>query len=234
MITMRRRVTALAATAFLLGPAFGQSSQTEERTRHFLDSYARGDTAAVMSVVDEGSVAYGSDAAEIFRGKAGISEMLRQDGLLWRGSASIGEMKDVSVVEQGDLATIFFNAPFRVGNREPVPVRFSMVWRREKGQWLLVQSQSAAVAEGQSAARCWRAASDRPARLTQRVVLEGPPLVFRRFERGRALWNVRFSCTSRLRYDRTVAIVVRQRWSSVKCSSHASFAGNLVTTEQQT
>jgi hypothetical protein len=27
-----------------------------------------------------------------------------------------------------------------------------MVWRREKGQWLLVQSQSAAVTEGQSAA----------------------------------------------------------------------------------
>jgi ketosteroid isomerase-like protein len=152
MITMRRRVTVLAATAFLLAPAFGRSSQTEERTRHFLDSYARGDTAAVMSIVDEGSVAYGSDAAEIFRGKAGISEMLRQDALLWRGSASIGEMKDVSVVEQGDLATIFFNAPFRVGNREPVPVRFSMVWRRDKGQWLLVQSQSAAVTEGQSAA----------------------------------------------------------------------------------
>src|SRR5580704_18034617 len=114
MITMRRWVTVAAAAAFLLGPVFGQKSQTEERTRHFLDSYVGGDTAAVMGVVDEGSVAYGSDAAEVFRGKAAISEMLRQDALLWRGSASIGEMRDVSVVEQGDLATIFFNAPFRV------------------------------------------------------------------------------------------------------------------------
>jgi ketosteroid isomerase-like protein len=105
-----------------------------------------------MALVDDGSVAYGSDAAEVFRGKPAIAEMLRQDALLWRGSATIGEMRDVSVIEQGDLATIFFNAPFRVGNREPVPVRFSMVWRREKGQWLVVQSQSAAVTEGQSAA----------------------------------------------------------------------------------
>lgn len=152
MITMRRWVTVAVAAALLLGPAFGQKSQTEERTRHFLDSYVRGDMAAVMSVVDEGSVAYGSDAAEIFRGKTAIAEMLRQDGLLWRGSATIGEMRDVSVIEQGDLATIFFNAPFRVGNREPVPVRFSMVWKRMKGQWMLLQSQSAAVTEGQSAA----------------------------------------------------------------------------------
>jgi ketosteroid isomerase-like protein len=152
MLTMRGWFTLVAATTFLLGPAFGQKSQTEERTRHFLDSYVHGDTAAVMSVVDDGTVAYGSDAAEVFRGKAAISEMLREDALLWRGSATIGEMRDVSVVEQGDVATIFFNAPFRVGNREPVPVRFSIVWRREKGQWRLVQSQSAAVTEGQSAA----------------------------------------------------------------------------------
>jgi ketosteroid isomerase-like protein len=149
---MRRWFTLVVATTSLLGPAFGQKSQTEERTRHFLDSYLRGDTAAVMAVVDDGSVAYGSDAAEVFRGKMAIAEMLRQDALLWRGSATIGEMRDVSVIEQGDLATIFFNAPFRVGNREPVPVRFSMVWKREKGQWLVVQSQSAAVTEGQSAA----------------------------------------------------------------------------------
>jgi hypothetical protein len=152
MFRMRRWVLPIVATTVLLGSAFGQKSQTEERTRHFLDSYVRGDTAAVMAVIDEGSVAYGSDAAEVFRGKTAISEMLRQDALLWRGSATIGQMRDVSVIEQDDLATIFFNAPFRVANREPVPVRFSMVWRREKGQWLLVQSQSAAVTEGQSAA----------------------------------------------------------------------------------
>jgi ketosteroid isomerase-like protein len=143
---------ALPWAMLLVTAALAQGSGTQTRTRQFLDAYVKGDAGAVMAVVDGGTVAYGSDAAEVFRGRDGVAKMLKEDGQLWRGSAVIGEMKDVSVVEKGELATIFFNAPFQVGGRPAIPVRFSMVWRRKGGHWLLLQSQSAALTEGQSAA----------------------------------------------------------------------------------
>jgi hypothetical protein len=78
--------------------------------------------------------------------------MLSNDARLWSGTAHIGEMKDVTVVKQGHLESIFFQAPFTVGNGPPVPVRFCMIWRHTGNRWLLLQSSNAVVTEHQSAA----------------------------------------------------------------------------------
>jgi hypothetical protein len=95
---------------------------------------------------------YGSDATEVFHGVASIQAMLANDTRLWSGTAHIGEMQNITVVKEGNLESIFFQAPFTVGSRPPVPVRFCMIWRHNGKRWLLLQSSNAVVTEHQSAA----------------------------------------------------------------------------------
>jgi ketosteroid isomerase-like protein len=128
-----------------------QAPDVTSQTRSLLDAYARADANTVLASVDDKTVIYGSDAGEVFRGIAAIREMLSNDARLWSGTAHIGEMKNVTVVKQGPLESIFFQAPFTVGNRPPVPVRFCMIWRHTGNRWLLLQSSNAVVTEHQSA-----------------------------------------------------------------------------------
>jgi hypothetical protein len=129
-----------------------QLSDVTSQTRALLDAYAHADTKTVLASVDDKTVIYGSDAAEIFEGTASIREMLSNDARLWSGTAHIGDMKNVTVVKQGHIESIFFQAPFTVGNRPPVPVRFCMIWRHNNNHWVLLQSSNAVVTEHQSAA----------------------------------------------------------------------------------
>ncbi|HZQ94487.1 MAG TPA: nuclear transport factor 2 family protein, partial [Candidatus Sulfotelmatobacter sp.] len=99
-------------------------------TRIFLDAYARGDRQQVLSMIDPAVTAYGSDLDEVFKGRDGVEKMLRDDAQLWNGAAAIGEMQQISTFQDGDVASIFFNAPFRLGKQEPVVVRFAIVWHR--------------------------------------------------------------------------------------------------------
>ena len=129
-----------------------QTGKVEAQTRAFLDAYARGDTASVLGQVDRDAVAiYGSDAAEVFHGASGVETMMANDLKLWGGAAKIGMMEHVSVVERRGMASIFFDAPFSVGSRPAVPVRFAMVWRHAGKGWLLVQSSNVVPTQGQSA-----------------------------------------------------------------------------------
>ncbi len=121
------------------------------QTRVFLDAYARGDRATVMSMAAPEIVFYGSDVAEVFRGSAALKKMIDDDQKLWNGTAKVGRMEEVSVVRAGELAVIVFQAEFTVGDRAAVPVRFAMTWRKMGGRWLLVQSSNAVPTRGQSA-----------------------------------------------------------------------------------
>jgi ketosteroid isomerase-like protein len=120
-------------------------------TRTFLTAYAKGDREAVLAKVDPQIVIYGSDAAEVFRGVDGVRKMLEGDQKLWRGSASIGKMQDVSVVASGQLSAMTFQAPFVLNDRPSVLVRFSMVWKLGPSGWRLIQSANSAPTVGQSA-----------------------------------------------------------------------------------
>jgi hypothetical protein len=128
-----------------------QATDVKSQTRILLDAYAREDQKIVLASIDDRTVMYGSDATEVFLGVASIQAMLSNDARLWSGTAHIGEMQNITVVKQGNLESIFFQAPFNVGNRPAVPVRFCMTWRRTGNRWLLLQSSNAVVTEHQSA-----------------------------------------------------------------------------------
>jgi ketosteroid isomerase-like protein len=129
-----------------------QTPDIQSQTRAFLDAYARGDSKTILAAVDNNTIVYGSDAGEVFRGLDSITTMLSNDARLWSGSAHIGDMQNVTTIKQGNLESIFFQAPFTVASRPPVPVRFCMIWRHNGKRWLLLQSSNAVVTEHQSAA----------------------------------------------------------------------------------
>jgi hypothetical protein len=133
-------------------PGHAAAPDIKQQTRLFLDAYARGDRDKVLPLLDPGIAIYGSDAAEISNGTEAASTLITNDQHLWGGPAHIGEMKNVSLIRQGNLASIFFDANFSAGGRPPVPVRFAMVWRHTSGKWLLVQSSNVVPTQGQSAA----------------------------------------------------------------------------------
>jgi hypothetical protein len=136
----------------LVSNLHAQAPDVRSQTRALLDAYAREDQKTVLASVDDQTVMYGSDAGEVSHGGAPIQAMLANDARLWSGTAHIGDMQNITVVKQGNLESIFFQAPFSVGNRPAVPVRFCMTWRRIGSRWLLLQSSNAVVTEHQSAA----------------------------------------------------------------------------------
>lgn len=149
---MNLSLATLFLCSFLFsGSAVAQQSDVRAWTVTFLESYVKGDSDTVVRSVDDNTTVYGSDAAEAFHGRDGIKSMLANDARLWAGRAHIGEVKDVSISQGGDLQTIFFNASVAVGDQPPVPVRFCMVWRKSTRGWYLVQSSNSVVTEGQSA-----------------------------------------------------------------------------------
>jgi ketosteroid isomerase-like protein len=149
---MRSVIAAVSLSIFAFATlGHSQVPDVSSQTRTFLDAYSRGDAKAVLRSVDEDTVAYGSDASEIFHGPIAISSMIENDALLWGGQARIGDMHEISIQSGGKLQTIFFQAPFTITGRPPVQVRFCMVWRNDSGRWHLLQSSNSVVTEGQSA-----------------------------------------------------------------------------------
>ncbi len=146
-----RSVATVACLLFAMAPCYA-TDLVEAQTQAFLTAYVAGDSASVLSVVGPETVVYGSDAAEIFRGPGEILGMLKNDRALWGDSAHIGPLQHVSIVRRGDLASIFFDAPFSAGGRPAVLVRFALVWRVNRGHWLLEQSSNTVPTTGQSAA----------------------------------------------------------------------------------
>ncbi len=121
-------------------------------TRLFIDAYVHGDSKTVLAFIDPNVVVFGSDEAEVLHGAAAVNQMLEDDLKLWGGTARFDSMEHVSIIESGDIASIFFDAGFSVGNRPAVPVRFAMVWHRSVAGWKLVQSSNVVPTEGKSAA----------------------------------------------------------------------------------
>lgn len=131
----------------------------EARSRAFLDAYSKGDEAKVMAMVTSQNLhVYGSDAAEAIEGREAFQSMLVDDQKLWGGNASIGPMQHISSELSGSLATLFFDADFTL-NGNSLPIRFATVWRKERGQWMLVQESNVVPTKGQSGAEILRKAT---------------------------------------------------------------------------
>lgn len=117
-----------------------------------LDRYASNDPQGVVALLDpKGFVVYGSDVAEKVQTVPALVELMKADFRLWH-TAAFGEIRDLSIVVQGSLATAYFHVPFSAGGRPPVLVRFSTTWRRVNGAWRLRQSANTVPTVGMSAA----------------------------------------------------------------------------------
>jgi hypothetical protein len=107
----------------------------------------------VLPFIDPDNITvYGTDASEYFHGRAAFLAMMANDARLWQHSAHIGSMQNISTVVAGNLATIFFDVPFTVGDRPPLPLRCAAVWHRHGNRWLLRQAANVVPTTGQSAA----------------------------------------------------------------------------------
>jgi hypothetical protein len=150
---MRRIAMMLLGLSLLAGQtAHGVAPGVQEETRRFLDGYAKGDEAQLLTMIAPEFTAYGSDASEVFHGPEAFRRMLADDQRLWGGKASIGPMKDVSVAQGESMACVMFDADFKVGDRPPVLVRFAVTWKLVGGRWLVAQSSNTVPTVGQSAA----------------------------------------------------------------------------------
>lgn len=133
--------------------ALSQEATIQARTQSFLAAYVRGDVKAILPMVDQERVTmYGSDVAEVAHGAEALTRLLNADQLLWGGTAHMGAMQNVSLIQNRELASIVFDVSFSVGSRPPMPVRVTAIWKREGKQWLLIQSSNAVLSEHQSAA----------------------------------------------------------------------------------
>jgi len=123
----------------------------------FLDAYVAGDWDKVRTHLSPKHLyVYGTDVSEFATGPAEFKTMFDADQKLWRGAASLGETTQVSEIDSGSVATLFFTREFTLGDRV-MKVRFSTVWEREKGEWKLVQSSNTVPTAGQSAAEILKA-----------------------------------------------------------------------------
>lgn len=145
-------MTLAAACATGAQAATSPDAALRAQTQAFIEAYAKVDRDAVFKSVHPNKIyIYGSDASEFISDHAGLKAMLDADAKLWGGTAAFGKMDHVSITRSGDMASIFFDAPFTVGGRPAVPVRFAMVWRKVGGRWLLVQSSNVVPTVGSSA-----------------------------------------------------------------------------------
>jgi hypothetical protein len=125
----------------------------------FLDAYAAGNEAAVMSTLSAGPLhVYGSDLNEFAADRDGVKRIFDADQKLWKSTASWGAVSNVSTVTAENISTLFFDRIFKVGGRE-IPVRFAMVWVKEGDTWKLTQSSNTVPTTGQSAEQLLQAAT---------------------------------------------------------------------------
>ncbi len=131
--------------------AVDETAAIRDRVRALLASYAGNDVEAVLRLCDLDQIAiYGSDVSEVARGADAVRQMMADDFKLW-GSAQFGEPRELEVRQGGDLATAFFNVPFRAGGQKELVVRVATVWHKEGGAWRLTESSNTVPTVGSSA-----------------------------------------------------------------------------------
>jgi hypothetical protein len=160
LLAMKSMRLCLVAALLLTGltlPAWSQDSTIQNRTRTFLDAYAKGDREAIAKLIDPVNITmYGSDKAEIVHGSDAVFKLLSEDQQLWGGAVHFGAMEQISLIQNHSLASIVFNVPFVMGDRPPMPIRVVALWKREGRKWLLIQSSNTALTEHQSASELLR------------------------------------------------------------------------------
>lgn len=146
-------LTTLASCANVTRPSVETAGrfEVEDRLTQLLAAYAANDQEQIVRMLDPVQFTiYGSDLSEVIRTPADLRQMMTDDFRLWR-TAKFGELQDLDIRVQGNLASAFFHVPFSAGGQPPLSVRFSTVWRKIDGQWFLTQSANTVPTVGSSA-----------------------------------------------------------------------------------
>ena len=147
---MKSRALCLyAAFVFLSGcvsSAVDRTSDAQLRRRAsaFLNAYAAGDKATVLSMLNPGeSYVYATDFPSVIVGAEALGRTFERDMKSWAGHARFGDLRNVSTVRSGHLGTLFFDSALSIGDAVPMTIRFATVWTHADGTWKLIQSSTA-------------------------------------------------------------------------------------------
>lgn len=113
-------------------------------TAAWVDAFNKRDTAGIVALYDAEAVLWGTSAQRMAAGPAAIAEYYKNLDAPQRSpvTASIGEQR---IRVYGDTAIDSGTYTFwivRDGKQEPVPARYSLVYRNRDGKWLIVDHHS--------------------------------------------------------------------------------------------
>ncbi|MEA3195907.1 MAG: hypothetical protein QOD26_4240 [Betaproteobacteria bacterium] len=116
-------------------------------TTAWVDAFNKRDTARIVALYDPEAVLWGTSAQRIAAGPAAIAEYYKNLDAPQRSpvTASIGEQR---IRVYGDTAVDSGTYTFwivRDGKPEPIPARYSLVYRNRDGNWLIVDHHSSRV-----------------------------------------------------------------------------------------
>lgn len=122
--------------------------QIAAATAAWIDAFNKRDATAIAGLYDPEAVVWGTSAQRIVAGSAAIADYFKTLGAAGRSpvTASIGEQRirvygDTAV----DTGTYTFWVPRDGKPPEPVPSRYSIVYRNRGGKWLIVDHHSSRV-----------------------------------------------------------------------------------------
>ena len=124
----------------------------------FGQAYAAKDLVGVGKLVSASGefMFFGTDAAEVMKSKADFETQMTADWQVFE-SAKVGAPRNlaIQVSSDGQLAFAVWETTWDVivgGKASQVPLRFADGFRKEDGQWRLIQGVAAAATVGQSSA----------------------------------------------------------------------------------
>ena len=121
--------------------------QIAAATTAWVDAFNKRDAGRLVQMYDPEAVIWGTDAQRLASGSAAITEYFKNLAAPQRSavSAAIGEQR---IRVYGDTAIDSGTYTFwvtRDGKQEPVPARYSLVYRNRDGKWLIVDHHSSRV-----------------------------------------------------------------------------------------
>jgi uncharacterized protein (TIGR02246 family) len=129
--------------------AVGSSAheQIAAATTAWVDAFNKRDSGRLVQMYDPEAVIWGTDAQRLASGSSAIAEYFKNLAAPQRSavSAAIGEQR---IRVYGDTAIDTGTYTFwvtRDGKQEPVPARYSLVYRNRGGKWLIVDHHSSRV-----------------------------------------------------------------------------------------
>jgi len=164
---MRRLSFLLLTLSFVIGCAqpdmtadqkAAEIEAIKSQIAKFFNAYEARDVETAKSVVSSSGdfLAFGTDAAEVMKSQSDFEKQVEDDLQLFE-SVKSGELKNLSVQisNSGDLASAYYEMPLEAtigGETSNFMLRFAHTFRKENGEWRMVQSIASSPSMGQSSA----------------------------------------------------------------------------------